>query len=299
MSFAIEVQGISKVFSGVRREQPKVALGQVSFEIAEGETFGFIGENGAGKSTLMKILVGALRPSFGKAFLFGKAVGDPVGRRGLGFVPENPSLQEYLTPFEILLMGLRLHGVKVADERSHCMQWLDRFSLADVADKAIRTFSKGMTQRVALAHAMAINPRLLILDEPLSGLDPVGRRDVVDILADYSRKGGTLFFSSHVLYDVERLADRYGLIHQGRLLTVRSPADLAKDQSGYFRISYRGNEAIDGAVTVRPGWYEIEVSERGVAAALKAIGSAGGCLHEVRPLVSLETVFFNMVRASS
>jgi len=299
VSSAIDIVDVSKTFRSERNGEDKVALNGVSLAVARGETFGFIGENGAGKSTLIKILVGAFRPTTGGAFLFGKSAGDPKGRIGLGFVPENPSLQDYLTPFEVLLMGLRLHGVRVVDERAHCVQWLERFSLAEVAEKSIRTFSKGMTQRVALAHALAINPRLLILDEPLSGLDPVGRRDVVEILADYRNGGGTLFFSSHVLYDVERLADRFGLIHQGRLVAVRSPSELAGEQLGRFRVVYRGNTPVAGAVAVRPGWFECEANEEDVASMLHAICSAGGCLHEVRPLVSLETIFFRHVRNES
>lgn len=165
---------------------------------------------------------------------------EPEARRGLGFVPENPSLQDFLTPYEILLMGLRLHGLRLGDERKHCMHWLERLDLAAVADSRLRGFSKGMLQRTALAHALAIKPRLLILDEPLSGLDPVGRKDVVDILDEYRRQGGTLFFSSHVLHDVERIADRFGLIHQGQLLTIRSPQELAADQAGTYVLSYRG-----------------------------------------------------------
>lgn len=295
MSVAIEVCNVSKSFRGEGNSGPKLAVDDVSFNIAEGEAFGFIGANGAGKSTLIKILMGALRPSSGSAFLFGKEIGHPLGRVGLGFVPENPSLQDYLTPMEILMMGVRLHGVELPDEHAHCMQWLERFSLEKVADKCIRTFSKGMAQRVALAHALAINPRLLILDEPLSGLDPIGRRDVVDILGDYRQHGGTLFFSSHVLHDVERIADRFGLIADGRLVTIRSPRDVILDQADVYVLRFRSEHPVADSVEIRPGLHVIEAAASAVPARINDVLCAGGVLQDVLPKHSLETVFFKLV----
>ena len=193
MNQVILVDEVGKTYPGGWRKPSIQALDGVSLSVSSGETFGFIGPNGAGKSTLIKILIGVLQPSTGKASLHGRDVADPMARQGLGFVPENPSLQDFLTPHEILLMGLRLHGTRVDDERGHCMEWLERFGLAAVADSAVRGFSKGMLQRTALAHALAIKPRLLILDEPLSGLDPIGRRDVVDILSEYRDRAARFF----------------------------------------------------------------------------------------------------------
>ena len=227
MTLAIDIHDLRKTYPRRWASPPFEALKGVSLTVAEGETFGFIGPNGAGKSTLIKILTGVMRGSAGQARLFGCDVGESAARTGLGYVPENPSLPDYLTPLEILGMGLSLHQRKMANQKAHCMQWLERFGLADVANKTVRGFSKGMAQRTALAHALAVQPRLLILDEPLSGLDPIGRREVVDILADYRQQGGTIFLTSHVLHDVERLADRFGLIHKGELRAVRSPAELA------------------------------------------------------------------------
>ncbi len=206
MTRAIAIHDLRKTYPRRWASPPFEALKGVSLEVAQGEVFGFIGPNGAGKSTLIKILTGVMRASQGEAALFGRAVADPAARQGLGYVPENPSLPEYLTPLEILDMGIRLHRVAVPDRRAHALRWLERFGLAEVANKTVRAFSKGMAQRTALAHALAVQPRLLILDEPLSGLDPIGRREVVDILADYRKAGGTIFLTSHVLHDVERLA---------------------------------------------------------------------------------------------
>lgn len=212
---AIHIENLEKTYPRNWLTKPVKALKGVSLTVPQGEVFGFIGANGAGKSTTIKILTGAMRASRGLVTLFGVRSENPKARTGMGYVPENPSLPDYLTPLEVLRMAMSLHGLKVDAPDTHCMTWLTRFQIDHVAKKSIRSFSKGMAQRTALAHALCVNPRLLVLDEPLSGLDPVGRRDVVDILAEYKRQGGTVFLTSHVLHDVERLADRFALIHQG------------------------------------------------------------------------------------
>ncbi len=295
MKIAIEASNLNKTFSLGRRIAPKVALDDVSFGIAEGEAFGFIGQNGAGKSTLIKILVGALRASGGSATLFGVEVEDARARKGMGYVPENPSLQEYLTPLETLMMAVRLHGVQVSDEREHCLKWLARFDLSAVANRPIRGFSKGMVQRTALAHAMVVEPRLLILDEPLSGLDPVGRKDVVDILDAYRRDGGTLFFSSHVLYDVERIADRCGLIHRGRLVAIRTPREVIAEQAGHYFIRYHGEKAVPGAHEVQAGLFSLQATDADLESIIANVRSIGGVVRDVLPVASLESVFFRAI----
>jgi ABC-2 type transport system ATP-binding protein len=220
---------------------------------------------------------------------------DSAARTGLGYVPENPSLPDYLTPLEILSMGLTLHKCKVANQKAHCMQWLERFGLDEVANKTVRGFSKGMAQRTALAHALAVQPRLLILDEPLSGLDPIGRRDVVDILANYRQQGGTIFLTSHVLHDVERLADRFGLIHKGELRAVRSPAELAGEDDRVL-VRSQGAAACSGMVAEPGGRWVVEVPRPQLWHTLMAIQAAGHTLIEIRPTLSLESVFLHVVR---
>ena len=299
MTVAIRVDDVRKVYRSGWKKTSKEALKGISLSIDAGETFGFVGPNGAGKSTLIKILIGALPPTAGTASLFGVDVADPKARRGLGFVPENPSLQDFLTPYEILLMGLRLHGVCVDDERRHCLRWLERFDLEAVANTRLRGFSKGMLQRTALAHALAVQPRLLILDEPLSGLDPVGRKDVVDILDAYRQDGGTLFFSSHVLYDVERIADRFGLIHKGELLTIRSPQEIVADQADRYVLRFRAATAIVGCEEIRNGLYAMDVGASELSEAIARIQAAGGIVQDVQPKVSLETVFFKTITPSA
>lgn len=299
MNPVIQVESVRKIYPKAWRKPAKEALKGVSLSIGLGETFGFIGPNGAGKSTLIKILLGALQSTAGSARIFGREVADPEARRGLGFVPENPSLQDFLTPYEILLMGLRLHGVRVDNERRHCLHWLERFDLLAVANSPLRGFSKGMMQRTALAHALVIQPRLLILDEPLSGLDPVGRKDVVDILDEYRKDGGTLFFSSHVLYDVERIADRFGLIHKGELLTIRSPQEIVADQADRYTLRYRGVTPIAGCQEVRAGLYALDAGARELSETIVRVQAAGGIVQDVQPKVSLETVFFRTIHSSA
>ena len=290
----IQIDSLRKTYSKAWRRQLKEALCGVSLSVGEGETFGFIGPNGAGKSTLIKILIGVLKPTSGQARLFGHDASEPAARRGLGFVPENPSLQDFLTPYEILLMGLRLHGARFTDERQHCMRWLERFDLAAVAHSPLRGFSKGMIQRTALAHAMAIEPRLLVLDEPLSGLDPVGRKSVVDILADYRRQGGTLFLTSHVLHDVERLADRFGLIHKGVLRAVSSPSELVSGDD-LVLVRSLGRQSVVGMTEEVPGRWLVEAPRSQLWSAISRLQAAGHELVEVKPSLSLEAAFLRIV----
>jgi ABC-2 type transport system ATP-binding protein len=214
----------------------------VSLSVEPGEAFGFIGANGAGKTTTIKILMGLIRATSGTASVFGASVQVPDARLGLGYVPENPYLYDYLTPLEILGMGMRLHRLRVSDPKAHCMTWLERLGLNHVASKRVRSFSKGMTQRVAIAQGV-------VHQAPI--VDP--RRTAVWSRPDWSprcgrnpfrvqaRRWGHCFLTSHVLHDVERLADRFGLIHKGVLRAVRAPGR-----------AHRGSGNGDGA-HLRPG----------------------------------------------
>ncbi|MBK8114048.1 MAG: ABC transporter ATP-binding protein [Candidatus Accumulibacter sp.] len=294
---AITIEGLEKHYPRRWRAAPVSALGGISLSVEPGEAFGFIGANGAGKTTTIKILMGLIQATRGNASLFGTAVHVPDARLGLGYVPENPYLYDYLTPLEILSMGMRLHRLRVNDPKAHCMTWLERLGLEHVASKAVRSFSKGMTQRVAIAQALCIKPRLLILDEPLSGLDPIGRRDVVDILSEYKRGGGTLFLTSHVLHDVERLADRFGLIHKGLLRAVRAPAELTGDQETVMVRTF-GQVAVDGMREDFSGRWIGEVPRGDLWNRLQALRDAGHVVLEVRPSLSLEVAFMRAVGES-
>ncbi|QLG89666.1 ABC transporter ATP-binding protein [Chitinibacter bivalviorum] len=291
---AIELSNLSKSYRSLWGKE-SVALSALNLEIQQGEVFGFVGPNGAGKSTTIKIIMGLLQASSGSAQLYGKDVRDADSRTGIAYVPESALLNDYLTPLDILESGCHFHNVKTDNLRTHCLKWLERYDIANVANKPLRSFSKGMTQRTALAHAMAIQPKLLILDEPLSGLDPLGRKLVLDILAEYRSQGGSIFFSSHVLYDVERLADRYGLIHKGKLRTVRSPAELLGDEATVLITSYGKNEVAGMQHQGLLRW-QGEIKRSVLWATLEALEKAGHEIHEVRSTTTLEQAFLDLIK---
>ncbi|HMW17990.1 MAG TPA: ABC transporter ATP-binding protein [Accumulibacter sp.] len=294
---AIAIDNLQKAYRKAWRVQQVLALRGVTLTVEPGEAFGFIGANGAGKTTTIKILMGLIQPTQGRAALFGTPISNPAARLRLGYVPENPYLYDYLTPIEVLRMSVSLHGLKVSSVDAHCRHWLERLGLGAVAGKPLRSFSKGMTQRVALAQALSIEPRLLILDEPLSGLDPLGRRDVVEILSEYKRAGGTLFLTSHVLHDVERLADRFGLIHEGILRAVRSPADLTGDQEQVLVRTF-GPVAVAGMREDFAGRWVGEVPRSDLWVHLERLRAAGHVLLEIRPSLSLEVAFIRAIGQS-
>lgn len=294
MTAAIEIVGLKKTYSKGLMRKPVAAIRGVTLEVREGEAFGFIGPNGAGKSSTIRILMGLSWPTAGRVSLFGIDARNERARRHIGYVPENPCLYDYLTPTEILEMGMRLHDMRHATPAAHRRQWLDRLGLADVANAPIRSFSKGMTQRVAIAHALCIEPRLLVLDEPLSGLDPLGRRDVVEIFADYKKHGGTLFFTSHVLHDVERLADRFGLIHEGSIQSVSSPNELVGDEEIYL-VRSSGEVAVVGMREESAGRWAGEIPRAQLWHQLEVLRSAAHQIIEVRSSLSLEAAFLRVM----
>lgn len=289
----IEVSNLSKAFK--LKGKPIKALDGVSFAVQSGESVGFIGQNGAGKSTSIKILFGAIRPDSGEARLMGLPASDPRSRRGVGYVPENAYLYEQLTPREVVSSGLRLHGIDGAENRRRTELWLDKLEIAYASDKRIRNLSKGMVQRTALAHAFAIEPKLLVLDEPMSGLDPIGRRQVADLMQEYRQGGGTLFFSTHILHDVERLADRFVMIHKGCIRAQQSIADMLASQTTLV-VRYYGATGLPG-FSEDAGMIWKGVCERAeVPAVLATIAAAGGTLLNAHPQSSLEELFDSVAR---
>jgi ABC-2 type transport system ATP-binding protein len=285
---AISLVGVSKAFK--QKKGVVQALKDVSLSVECGEVFGFVGPNGAGKSTAIKIILDIINDYQGEAKIFGCSTRMASARRHVGYVPESPALYENLTPLEILRAGLSMHQVRRDNVDSWCMEWLERFSIAHAASRPLRQLSKGTAQRVALAHAMVVSPRLLILDEPLSGLDPVGRKDVVDILAEYQKQGGTVFLTSHVLHDVERLADRFGLIHQGELKTIQSPNELVGDHE-LVTVRSAGTKAIEGMTAESGGRWFVELRRSDLWRTLHDIEQAGHTLIEIKPTLSLESAF--------
>ena len=298
MSAVLEFSSVSHTFRSKGKEVQ--ALRDVSFSLTEGEVFGFVGPNGAGKSTTIKVMLDIINDYQGEVRIYGVDARRAEARQPLAFVPESPALYEQFTPLEILRMGLSMYGIKRAGADAWCMQWLERFSVAQNAKRRIRELSKGNVQRVALAHALVVQPKLLVLDEPLSGLDPVGRKDVVDILTEYKQQGGAIFLTSHVLHDVERIADRFGFINKGELLTVRSPRELAAERVDHMLVRFNSEQPLlDGCKQLRDMEFECELSQADLPAFIAQLNNAGGHLLTIKPAVSLETVFFKILEQAA
>jgi ABC-2 type transport system ATP-binding protein len=213
----IRALGLSKTFRSGFWMRPVEAVRDVDLEVREGEIFGFIGPNGAGKTTTIKMLAGLIHPTRGEAWVQEIPVSDPRSRSGLGFLPEGTYFHDYLTGREFLDMHARLLGIPRAERRSRTAELLARVGLHDAGDAHLRRYSKGMRQRAGLAQALVGDPAVLVLDEPLSGLDPIGRREVRDLILGLRDEGKTVFFSSHILADAEMICDRVAIILEGRI----------------------------------------------------------------------------------
>lgn len=292
MTPVLEFTSVSKKYH--QRKRTIDALDDVTLSVAEGEVFGFVGPNGAGKSTTIKILLDVIRDYSGDVHIHGVNARKAEARKGVCYLPESPALYEQFTPIEILQMTLQMYGIRGKDNDKQCIQWLERFSLAPYAQRRIRYLSKGNVQRTALASVMVASPKLLVLDEPLSGLDPVGRKDVIDILAEYKANGGAIFFTSHVLHDVERVADRFGLINAGKLVTIRKPSDFVNDEATRFIIRYYSN-ALNIGKYLRESEYEHELTQNELPKFIETVNQAGGKIVSIKPSVSLESMFFKFI----
>jgi ABC-2 type transport system ATP-binding protein len=202
------------------------ALRDLTLQVRAGEVFGYLGPNGAGKSTTIKLLLGLVQPTAGEAYVLGRPAGDASARRHIGFLPENPSFYEYLTGQEFLTYCGRLLGIARPRLREQIRDLLGEVGLERAARQQVRKYSKGMVQRLGLAQALLGDPKLLILDEPMSGLDPIGRKEVRDLILRQKAAGRTVFFSTHILPDVEMICDRVGILVDGRLVRTGPVNDL-------------------------------------------------------------------------
>jgi len=238
---AIEILGIEKTYSvGFWRKRPKCALKPLHLQVEEGEVFGFLGPNGAGKTTTLKLLMGLMYPTAGTAKILGMEIGDPRMKAQIGFLPEQPYFYDYLTAAELLNYYGRLSGVPAKELPQRIAAVLDRVGLAANGDVQLRKFSKGMLQRAGIAQAILHDPKVIFLDEPMSGLDPMGRREVRDLMSQLKQEGKTVFFSTHILSDAEALCDRVGVIYQGELRAVGSVADLTAKVHGKTELTWQG-----------------------------------------------------------
>ncbi|HET6437342.1 MAG TPA: ABC transporter ATP-binding protein [Anaeromyxobacter sp.] len=301
---ALLIENLGKTYRlGVRARQVHALLG-LDLRVEEGAIYGFVGPNGAGKSTTIKILVGLVRPTTGTAHILGKPISHPAARKAVGYLPENPSFPDFLRPMEVMRFLGKLSGLSGADLDRQAAALLERVGLSHALDLTTRKFSKGMVQRLGLAQALLHDPPLLILDEPMSGLDPIGRKEVREVIVDLARQGKTIFFSTHILPDVESICDRVGMLLRGRLVregalqalldgTVRSveircaelPAPVL-EAVGKTALAVRRTP--EGHSLVFPG------TEQANAAATRLL-SAGGRIFSMQPdRESLEETFVRL-----
>jgi ABC-2 type transport system ATP-binding protein len=233
--WAIRTEGLTKVYT--LRKQTHTAVHDLNLRIANGETVGFIGANGAGKTTTIKMLLHFIAPTRGRAWLYDIPCEQPRARQKVGYMPEQPYFPRYLTPRELLSAHAALAGVP-AREAKHRVEVALELARADTfAHRPIGKLSKGMTQRVALAQALVGDPQLLILDEPASGLDPVSRVEMRNVLQALKEHGKTIFLSSHHLGEVELICDRVAIIHRGHLLAFGTPRELTQQTDRYVLVA--------------------------------------------------------------
>jgi ABC-2 type transport system ATP-binding protein len=238
---AIEILGLEKTYRvGFWRKRPKRALHPLHVSVEYGEIFGFLGPNGAGKTTTLKLLMGLVFPSSGSARILGHEWTDPQVKAQIGFLPEQPYFYDHLTAHELLEYYGQLSGVPAKDGKRRVEEVLQRVGLCDIRGVQLRKFSKGMLQRVGIGQAILHDPKLVFFDEPMSGLDPMGRREVRDLMEQLKNEGKTVFFSTHILSDAEALCDRVAIIHRGELRGVGRVADLTSSVQGKVEVIWQG-----------------------------------------------------------
>lgn len=302
MNAMIEIENLTKDFMvGFWKKHPFRALDGLTIEVPEGELFGFLGPNGAGKTTTLKMLMDLIRPTAGTARILGRPATDSVMKQQIGYLPENPYFYDYLTCSEFLTYYARLCSLSPSDSSSRVKELLDRTDMTRAAGTQLRRLSKGMLQRIGIAQAIIHRPRVVFLDEPMSGLDPLGRRLVREIVEGLRKDGVTVFFCSHILPDVEALCDRVAILNRGKLVECGRLDELTHVRSSAFEVvasrlpQSAVNELRQFASTLVeiPAGTKVEIeSEADVERLLAIIHKAGGKLVSVNPLkISLEDLF--------
>lgn len=300
---AIEIHGLEKTYSvGFWRKRPKRALHPLHLSVEEGEIFGFLGPNGAGKTTTLKMLMGLVFPTAGSARILGMHMSDPRVKAQIGFLPEQPYFYDYLTAHELLAYYGQLSGISADDCLRKAESTLKQVGLTDVSGLQLRKFSKGMLQRVGIAQAILHDPKVVFLDEPMSGLDPMGRREVRDLIQQLKTKGKTVFFSTHILSDAEALCDRVAIIHRGVLKGVGAIADLTGSMHGKVELIWRSSSVPSSIRTLAEQCYTTGDTARAVLTeenqerALDALRREGLHLISLTPVrATLEDYFLQQV----
>lgn len=311
MTPAIAVEGLSKTFRPPFRLKKVRAVRSVSFTVNPGEVFGFLGPNGAGKTTTIKVLTGLIRPTAGRATVLGGPPTSIEVKARVGFLPEQPYFYDYLKPTELLDIFGRLFGMDRGARRRRIHELLDLVGLAHAKDRTLRKFSKGMLQRVGLAQALLNDPELLILDEPMSGLDPIGRKEVADLVASLKASGKTIFFSSHILADIERLCDRVVILDRGELKAQGRLDDLLAggrwEKEAVVRARPGGDpppiETWPGVIRVEemdPGTFRVVTTGEGFGPVLQRLVEAGfEVVGAGDRRLSLEALIMGLTRGAS
>ena len=306
-TLALELVDVQKSYgTGFLNRQRKHALGPISLAIPPGQVVGYLGPNGAGKTTTLKIVIGLVKADAGRAHVLGEPTHSPAWRQRVGYLPEHPYFYDYLTADEYLDYVARLFGLSSAEGTRRKRALLERVGLASESGLPMRSYSKGMMQRLGLAQALINDPELVILDEPMSGLDPLGRRLVRDLILDLKQDGKTIFFSTHVLPDAEALCDSITLIDRGRLVEHGRLDEILDLEVAHVEALVAGVDeqfvAGLGALAKRSVWLgervRLEAEEAQVHELLRRVDSAGGRLLELRPIrPSLEEHFLKQVEA--
>ena len=302
---AIEIENLTKDYPfGFLHLKKKRSLEGLTMQVEDGEVFGFLGPNGAGKSTTIKLLVGLIFPDAGSARILGKPTTDIEMHRDIGYLPEQPYFYDYLTAAEVLDYFARFHDLTAADRGERVTRTLKKVGLETARKIQLRKYSKGMLQRVGLAQAILHDPKVVILDEPMSGLDPIGRREVRDIILELKRDGKTVLFSTHILSDAEMLCDRVGVIVGGRLCGVGAPGEIVGMKAQGMEILFElpsggGNAGAVIAKSTKTGdRYRMQVSEEELYPALEQLHGVGAKILSVAQVkATLEEYFMHLIEA--
>ena len=307
MSPAIRIEALTKDYAiGFWRRRQYRALDRLTLDIEAGEVYGFLGPNGAGKTTTLKLLMQLIYPTSGRAEILGRPVGDIAMRRRIGYLPENPSFYDYLTAEELLGYFGELFGYKGADRRRRVDTLLERVGIGAERRLQLRKFSKGMIQRVGIAQALLNDPEVIFLDEPMSGLDPLGRRDVRSLILELRDQGRTVFFSSHILADAEALCRRVAVLAGGRLAASGTLTDILAFQVHGWELVVANvspdvlakvTPAVRNATEISPGRYALELSlDQAPDRILAELTAAGATLISLNPMRdTLEDFFMKRV----
>lgn len=300
---AIETENLTKEYPhGFLHLKKKTSLEGLNMQVEAGEIFGFIGPNGAGKSTTIKLLMRLIFPTAGNARILGKPISDIEMHRDIGYLPEQPYFYDYLTAAEVLDYFARFHDLTAADRKERVQRMLKRVGLETAGKIQLRKYSKGMLQRVGMAQAILHDPKLVILDEPMSGLDPVGRREVRDIILELKRAGKTVMFSTHILSDAEMLCDRVGVIVGGKLRGIGAPEQLVDVKTQgmeiLFELTEQSTAPVVGKAAKAGDRYRVQVPEGELYGSIEQLRAAGARILSVTQVkATLEEFFMNLVEA--